>query len=150
MRVSVNIQTVHPGRLAAVRPEVAPGAVGAAWGPALGKVWPFIRSQARGPTATTFFLYHYPAHPGAPILCDFGVEVTRTLKLPARCTRLKHRRTRLPSRSTAAGTTAWTRRRTLYEDGWRPTAGSPLATREIYGDPVLGPVDTETTVVYLP
>ena len=45
MPVSVNVQTVNPRKLAAVRREVAPGAVGAAWGPAIGKVWPFIRSQ---------------------------------------------------------------------------------------------------------
>ena len=49
MPVSVNVQTVHPRKLAAVRREVLPGAVGAAWGPALGKVlgkvWPFIRSH---------------------------------------------------------------------------------------------------------
>jgi len=31
--------------LAAVRRDVAPGAVGSAWEPALGKVWEFIRSQ---------------------------------------------------------------------------------------------------------
>ena len=43
----VIVQTVHPRKLAAVRREVPPGAVGAAWGPALGKVWPFIRSQPR-------------------------------------------------------------------------------------------------------
>jgi hypothetical protein len=45
MSVSVNLQTVHPRKLAAVRREVAPGAVGSAWGPAVGKVWDFIRSQ---------------------------------------------------------------------------------------------------------
>ena len=46
MTASVNVQTVHPRRLAAVRREVAPGAVGSAWGPALDKVWEFIRSQS--------------------------------------------------------------------------------------------------------
>jgi hypothetical protein len=35
MPVSVNLQTVHPRKLAAVRREVAPGAVGWALGPAL-------------------------------------------------------------------------------------------------------------------
>ena len=35
MPVSVNLQTVHPRKLAAVRREVAPGAVGSAWGRAL-------------------------------------------------------------------------------------------------------------------
>src|SRR6202158_1331298 len=36
MPISVNVQTVHPHKLAAVRREVAPGAVGSAWGPAVG------------------------------------------------------------------------------------------------------------------
>jgi hypothetical protein len=45
MPVSVNAQTVHPRKLAAVRREVAAGAVGSAWRPALDKVWAFIRSQ---------------------------------------------------------------------------------------------------------
>jgi hypothetical protein len=42
---SVNVQTVRPRKLAAVRRKVAPGAVGPAWGPALAKVWEFIRSE---------------------------------------------------------------------------------------------------------
>jgi hypothetical protein len=50
MPVSVNVQTVYPRKLAAVRREVPPGAVGATWGPALGKVWPFIRSHRSTPT----------------------------------------------------------------------------------------------------
>jgi hypothetical protein len=45
MPVSVNLQTVHPRQLAAVRREVAPGAVGSAQRPALDEVWEFIRSQ---------------------------------------------------------------------------------------------------------
>ena len=45
MPVSVNLQTVHPRKLAAVRREVAPGAVASAWGPAVSKVWDFIRGQ---------------------------------------------------------------------------------------------------------
>jgi len=39
MPVSVTLQTVHPRKFAAVRREVAPGAVGPAWRPALDKVW---------------------------------------------------------------------------------------------------------------
>src|ERR1039457_1598806 len=59
MPVSVNLQTVHPRKLAAVGREVAPGAVGSAWGPALGKVWEFIRSKP-GPRTDghNIFLYH--------------------------------------------------------------------------------------------
>jgi hypothetical protein len=43
--VSVNVQTVYPRKVAAVRREAEPGAVGSTWGPALGTVWDFIRSQ---------------------------------------------------------------------------------------------------------
>src|SRR5205085_11787724 len=81
MRVSVNLQTVPARKLAAVRREVAPGAVGSAWGPALNKVWAFIRSQPGLWTdGHNIFLYHHPTQPGAPILCDFSVEVTRTFE----------------------------------------------------------------------
>jgi hypothetical protein len=81
MSVSVNLQTVHPRKLAAVRREVAPGAVGSAWGPALDRVWEFIRSQPGLWTdGHNIFLYCHPTQPGAPILCDFGVEVTRTFE----------------------------------------------------------------------
>jgi hypothetical protein len=107
MPVSVDLQTIHPRRLAAVRREVALGAVGSAWGPAVGKVWDFIRSQPGLWTdGHNIFLYHHPIQPDAPILCDFGVEVTRTFELRARCTRPKPRRARLPSPSTAARTIA--------------------------------------------
>src|ERR1017187_9092935 len=89
MPVSVNLQTVHPRKLAAVRREVAPGAVGSAWGPALGKVWEFIHSQPGLRTdGHNIFLYHHPTQPGAPIQCDFGVEVTRTFETDRKSTRL--------------------------------------------------------------
>ncbi|MFB9818037.1 hypothetical protein, partial [Arthrobacter ramosus] len=35
MTVSVNVQTVRPRKLAAVRREIAPDEVGSAWGPAV-------------------------------------------------------------------------------------------------------------------
>ena len=50
-------------------------------GPAIGKVCPFIRSHPDLLTnGLNIFRYHQPAHAGAPILCDFGVEVTRTFE----------------------------------------------------------------------
>src|SRR6195256_5875155 len=81
MPVSVHLETVHPRKLAAVRREVAPGSVGSAWGPALDKVWAFIRSQPGLWTdGHNIFLYQHPQQPGAPILCDFGVEVSRAFE----------------------------------------------------------------------
>jgi hypothetical protein len=81
MSISVNLQTVHPRKLAAVRREIAPGVVGSAWRPALDKVWEFIRSQPGLRTdGHNIFLYHHPTQPGATVLCEFGVEVTRTFE----------------------------------------------------------------------
>src|SRR2546429_10006486 len=81
MPVSVNVQTVHARKLAAVRREVAPGGAGSVGGPALSKVWEFIRSQpGLRSDGHNIFLYHHPKKPGTPIQCDFGVEVTRTFE----------------------------------------------------------------------
>lgn len=150
MPVSVSLQTVHPRKLAAVRREVALGGVGSAWGPALGKVWPFIRSVpglwTRG---HNIFLYH-PARPGAPILCDFGVEVTRTFETTGE----------VYATETPGGEAVVAVHRGPYDRmheaheairDWiaangRESAGSSW---EIYGDPTPDPADTETTVVYL-
>jgi effector-binding domain-containing protein len=151
MPVYVNVQAVRPRKLAAVRREVAPGAVGSAWEPALGKVWEFIRSH---PVLRTdghnIFLYHHPTHPGAPILCDFGVEVTRTFKTAGEVYALE----------TPAGEAAVAVHRGPYNrlkeahnaiEQWmvanrRESAGHSW---EIYGDPRPDPADTETTVMYL-
>ncbi len=151
MPVSVNLQTVHPRKLAAVRREVAPGAVGSAWGPALGKVWEFIRSQPGLRTdGHNIFLYHHPAQPGAPLLCDFGVEVTRTFETAGE----------VYATGTPGGEVAVAVHRGPYNrmneahdaiGKWmaanrRESAGHSW---EIYGDPAPDPAGTETTVVYL-
>jgi hypothetical protein len=61
MPVSVNVQTVYPRKVGAVRREVAPGAVVSAWGPAVGQVWDFIRNQPGLWTdGHNIFLYHHP------------------------------------------------------------------------------------------
>jgi effector-binding domain-containing protein len=151
MPVSVNLETVHPRRLAAVRRQVAPGAIGSAWGSALAKVWEFIRSQPGLWTdGHNVFLYHHPAQLGAPILCDFGVEVTGTFE----------KADEVYSTATPAGEAAVAVHRGPYNrlnmaheaiGKWmaanqRESAGSSW---EVYGDPVPDPADTETTVVYL-
>ena len=151
MPVSVNLQIVHPRKVAAVRCEVAPGAVGSAWGPALGKVWKFIRSQPGLWTdGHNIFLYHQPTQPGGPILCDFGVEVTRTFEAAGE----------VYATETPGGEAAVAAHRGPYNrmndahdaiKKWmtanrRESAGHSW---EIYGDPTPDPADTETTVVYL-
>ena len=151
MPVSVNVQNVHPRKLAAVRREVAPGAVGSAWGPALGKVWAFIRSQPGLRTdGHNIFLYHRSKRPGAPILCEFGVEVTRTFENAGDVYATEtpggeaavavHRGpySLMNEAHDAIGTWMAANRRASAGHSW-----------EIYGDPTADPADTETTVVYL-
>jgi effector-binding domain-containing protein len=148
---SVNVQTVSPRKLAAVRREVAPGGVSSAWKPALDKVWDFIRSQSGLRTdGHNIFLFHHPKQMGAPMLCDFGVEVTRTFETAGE----------VYATETPAGEAAvavhrgpYSRMNEAYKaiEQWmavnrRESAGQSW---EIYGDPTPDPADSETTVVHL-
>lgn len=151
MPVSVTLQTVEPRKLAAVRREVAPGGVGSAWGPALDRVWEFIRRQPGLRTdGHNVFLYHHPARPGEPILCDFGVEVTRTFETSGE----------VYATATPRGEAAVAVHRGPYQrmDEAHRAIGEWMAANrresagcswEIYGDPDPDPARTETTVVYL-
>ncbi len=151
MPISVNVQTVPPRKLAAVRCEVAMGEVGSAWAPAIGKVWPFIRSQpGLWTNGHNIFLYHHPTRPGAPIQCDFGVEVTRAFETAGE----------VYAAETPGGEAAVAVHRGPYNrmdeaykgiENWmtvnrRESAGHSW---EIYGDPTPDPADTETTIVHL-
>jgi hypothetical protein len=151
MAVSVNLQIVHARKLAAVRREVALGAVGSAWGPAVGKVWDFIRSQ-RGlwTDGHNIFLYHHAKQPGAPILCDFGVEVTRTFETAGEVYA-----TETPSGEAVVAVYRgpYNRMNEAYSaiEKWmaanrRQSAGHSW---EIYGDATPDPANTETTVIHL-
>src|SRR5207237_6331659 len=151
MPVSVSVQTVHPRRLAAVRREVAPGAVGSAWRPALDKVWEFIRSQPGLWTGGhNIFLYHHPTQPGAPLQCDFGVEVTRTFDTAGEVYA-----TETPSGEAAVAIHRgpYTRMNEAHNaiEKWmaathRESAGHSW---EIYGAPTPDPSDPPTTVLYI-
>ncbi|MGH9408957.1 MAG: GyrI-like domain-containing protein [Vicinamibacterales bacterium] len=151
MLVSVTVQAVHSRKLAAVRREVALGAVSSAWAPALDKVWEFIRRQPDLRTdGHNVFLYHRPEQSGAPILCDFGVEVTRTFETAGE----------VYATETPRGEAAVAVHRGPYNRmdethnairKWmaanrRQSAGPSW---EIYEDPTQDPADTETTVAYL-
>jgi hypothetical protein len=151
MSVTVTVQTVLPRTLAAVRRKVAPGEVGSAWGPAVGLVWDFIRRQPGLWTdGHNIFVYQHPNKPDAPLLCDFGVEVTRTFETAGE----------VYASETPGGEAAVAVHHGPYHlmneaykaiEEWmaanhRESAGHSW---EIYGDPTPDPADTETTVVHL-
>jgi len=151
MPVSVSVQTVHGRKLAAVRREVAPGAVGGAWKPALDKVWAFVRTHPGLRTdGHNIFLYHHPTQPGALMPCEFGVEVTRTFETAGE----------VYAAETPKGEAAIAVHRGPYDRmneaheairEWMAANQREFAGHswEIYGDPTPDPADTETTVVYL-
>ena len=151
MTVSVDVQTVYPRKLAAVRCEVAPGQVGSAWGPAVGQVWDFIRSQPGLWTdGHNIFVYHQATQPGGPLLCDFGVEVTRPFEAGGEV-----HATETPGGEAAVAVLrgSYDRMHEAYDaiEEWMTANGrtSVGPTWEIYGDPTPDPADTETTVVRL-
>jgi GyrI-like small molecule binding domain len=118
------VQTVQPRKLAAVRRLVAPGEVGSAWGPAVGQVWDFIRSQP-GLWTDGHNIFLYYAKDDASIVCDFGVEVTRTFETTGE----------VYATETPGGEAAVAVHRGPYDrmheaydaigSGWRRTNGSP-------------------------
>jgi hypothetical protein len=137
--------------LAAVRREVAPGAVASSWGPALGKVWDLIRSQpGLRADGHNIFLYHHPTEPGAPILCDFGVEVTRAFEP---CGEVYATETPAGQAAVAVHRGPYDRMSEAHDAirTWMAANGRESAGHswEIYGDPTPDPADTETTIVYL-
>ena len=149
--VSVTLEIVRPRTLAAVRREVAPGGVGAAWGPAVGKVWDFLRTQpGLRSDGHNIFVYRNPAQAGAPIVCDFGVEVTRTFERAGEVYATEtpageaavavHRGPYHRLNETYEAVAAW-----MKENGREPAGCS----WEIYGDPTPDPAETETTLVHL-
>ena len=134
-----------------MRRKVRPGEVGSAWGPALGLVWPFIRSQPglwRG--GHNVFVYHEASEAGAPLVCEFGVEVTRTFETTGE----------VYATTTPSGEAAVAVHRGPYDrlndayvalEKWMAANGRERAGHswEIYGDPTPNPADTETTVFQL-
>ncbi|HYM83337.1 MAG TPA: GyrI-like domain-containing protein [Candidatus Dormibacteraeota bacterium] len=79
MAYEIEVRTVGPIRLAAVRRLVRPAEVGAAWRPALDLVWSFVRRQdGLWSGGHNVFVYRTGAGPQEPMIVDFGVEVVRS------------------------------------------------------------------------
>lgn len=71
----IEIQTLQPRILAAVRRVAKPAQIATTWKPALDLVWEFLRrNPGLRDDGHNVFLYHHTAE-AMPI--DFGVEVTR-------------------------------------------------------------------------
>jgi len=151
MAVSVEVQDVSRRPLAAVQCTLPPGEVGSAWEPAVGKVWDFLRGQpALWTGGHNIFVYHHAKEAGAPLLCDFGVEVTSTFDAAGEVFA-----TETPTCEAVVAVyrgpydrlhEAYDAIHTWMAEHARVSAGHSW---EIYGDPTPDPADTVTTVLHL-
>src|SRR5690349_19917459 len=81
MNSEISVGVVTPRMLAAVRRRVLIGQVGAAWRPALDRVWAFLRQRPElRSDGHNVFLYHHPAARNLPMDVDFGVEIVRSFE----------------------------------------------------------------------
>jgi effector-binding domain-containing protein len=151
MAYEVVLEDVAARPIAAVRESVPVGQVGAAWRPALDKVWAFLRTHDGLRTdGHNIFVYHHPVRPGAPMDVDFGVEVSGAFadgdeivftQTPAgRVASTVHVGPPDQLAGANAAIEAWCRA------NHRPLAG---VSWEIYGDPGDDPASLEVRVFYL-
>jgi hypothetical protein len=144
----VEVQVVPSRLLAAVRRDLSPGEVGAAWRPALDAVWTVLRSRPGAWSGGHNVFVYRPS--GVRLVCDFGVEVTQPFEVTGDVRPVE----------TPAGTAAVAVHRGGYDrlaethramSEW--LAGNGFAATgvswEVYGDPTPDPAETETTVFHL-
>ncbi len=151
MSIDVNVESVKPRKLAAVRRRVNIGGVATAWRPALDQVWAFLRSHPGIRTdGHNIFLYHHPQRREDPMDVDFGVEVARSFTPTGEIYETHtpegeaavavHRGNYDQLRGTHDAIHQWAKsnNRTIGGQSW-----------EIYGDWSDDPNKLETTVIYL-
>ena len=148
MAYQIEIQTLSPRILAAVRRRVAPKNVATSWREPLDKVWAFLRTQPGLRTdGHNIFLYHHESPEMMPV--DFGVEVTRAFAAEGE----------IACVTTPDGEAAVVVHRGPYSTlsaahdalrEWFRTNERTVGSHslEIYGDPTPDPAKTETTIAY--
>jgi effector-binding domain-containing protein len=150
MAVSVSIELIPIRKLAAVTRQVRLGMVGAAWGPALDLVWPFLRSNPGLRTdGHNIFFYRHPEYRGAPMVVDFGVEVTRSFEPSGE---VHETDTPAGEAAVAVHIGAYDRLSETHDaiHAWSRANNRTFAgySMEIYGDWFDDPSKVETTVIY--
>jgi effector-binding domain-containing protein len=151
MTPSVSVRTVHSMNLAAVRRKVAIGGVGAAWRPALDKVWEFLRAHPELRTdGHNVFLYHHPSCRNLPMDVDFGVAVVREFEPEGE---VRPAETPAGEVAIAVHVGPYERMKKTHDaiHAWRAANNRAFAgmSWEIYGDASDDPAKNETTIAYL-
>ena len=151
MNPTVSIRTVAAMKLAAVRRQVAIGGIGAAWRPALDKVWEFLRATPGLRTdGHNVFLYHHPERRDMPMDVDFGVEVVRAFE-PEGEVRVVE--TPAGEAAVAVHVGPYDRMKEAHDaiHDWCAANNRAIGEKswEIYGDWSEDPAKLETTIVYL-
>lgn len=151
MTAHVSIRKASALTIAAVRRTVTISEIGTAWREPLDKVWSVLRSQPGLRTdGHNVFLYHHGAGREAPMIVDFGVEVTRNFDAVGD----------VHAAQTPEGEVAEAMHVGPYDrlgethlaiHRWAAQIGRSIAgtSWEIYADPTSDPSKLETKVVYL-
>ena len=134
MSLTVSVRTVAAMKLAAVRRQVAIGGVGAAWRPALDKVWDFLRTKPGLRTdGHNVFLYHHPARRDMPMDVDFGVEVVRAFEPEGEVNAVE---TPAGEAAVAVHVGSYDRMKETHDaiHAWRASNNRAFAERRTYGE----------------
>jgi effector-binding domain-containing protein len=151
MAYVIAVADVSARPLAAVHVRVAVGQAGAAWRPALDKVWAFLRRHEGLRTdGHNIFVYRHPVRPGAPMEVDFGVEVSHAFANEGEvaCT---HTPAGLAASTVHTGPPEALAHANAAIESWCVANHRSLAgvSWEIYGDPGDDPATLDVQVFYL-